>query len=66
VGEIEVRVPRELALRLRADAGLGGVKVPDDLIKQGDNRYESPDYANATNRVDLKVDGGVGAIRVRR
>jgi phage shock protein PspC (stress-responsive transcriptional regulator) len=66
VGEIEVRVPREMALRLRADAGLGGVKVPDGLIKQGDNRYESPGYASATNRVDLEVSGGVGAIQVRR
>ncbi len=66
VGEIEVRVPTEIALRLKTSSGIGGVEVPQGLVSMGDGRYESQDFANAANQVDLEVSGGVGRVVVRR
>lgn len=66
VGELKVNVPRDVALRLQANAGLGGVDVPNGLLKQGDNRYQSPDYDRATNRVELEVSGGVGRVDINQ
>lgn len=66
VGELDVRIPPNVAVRLVAKTGLGGVEVPNGLLKQGDNRYESPDYASAANKADLEVSGGVGRVVIRK
>lgn len=65
VGEVVLIIPRGLEARLTLDAGLGAVHIDNQrLIKHG-NVYETEGYATATNRLDLDVDGGVGAIRVK-
>ncbi|WP_027894148.1 LiaI-LiaF-like domain-containing protein [Calidithermus chliarophilus] len=66
VGEIEVVVPAGVALRVKADRGLGALDLPDGLVRRGEDRYESPDYEGAANRVDLEINGGIGRIQVRR
>lgn len=66
VGELDIRIPQNVAVRLEARTGLGGLEVPNGLLKQGDNRYESPDYASAANKADLEVKGGVGRVVIRR
>ncbi len=66
VGELDIRIPQNVAVRLEAQTGLGGLEVPNGLLKQADNRYESPDYATAVHRADLEVKGGVGRVVIRR
>jgi hypothetical protein len=65
VGAVTIRVPADLAMRIVAARGLGAVQLPDGLRRDGDT-YTSPGYATATDRVDLRVTGGVGAINIER
>lgn len=63
VGGTLIRIPKGVAARIEATAGVGGVNVSGDYQKDGDT-YTSSDYDTATNRVNLKVTGGVGAVTV--
>lgn len=64
IGEIIVIVPAGMSARIRADGGLGQTRVQGDFQHKGDE-YVSPDYATATNRVDLQIQGGIGSVTVR-
>jgi hypothetical protein len=65
VGEVIVLIPDTLAARIRASAGIGSVNVEGDFGRD-DETYLSPNYENAEHKVDLKVDGGIGAITIRQ
>ena len=43
---------------------LGSAQIDQARFPASGNGYESPDYATATNRVDIDVNGGVGSFRV--
>ena len=43
---------------------LGSSHIDEATFPRTSGGYESPDYAGATNRVDLDLQGGVGSIRV--
>ena len=64
VGAVTVSVPRGLAARIEVSRGVGGVSVPSRFVPSGDDVYVSPDYATARHRVDLRIDSGVGAVRI--
>ncbi len=64
VGEVNVMIPAGMAARIRVDAGLGGIQVNGNYQRQ-DRYYVSPGYDSAQNRVDLRVNGGVGRISVQ-
>lgn len=64
VGAATVRVPETVTVRLEVSGGVGGVVVRGDYRRDGD-LYLSPGYDTAANRVDLRVNGGVGAIAVQ-
>ena len=63
VGRVTVRVPASLGVRIEAAGGLGSIHVPSDYAR-GDRIYTSPNYATAESRVDLRIAGGVGEVRV--
>jgi predicted membrane protein len=63
VGEIVVRVPAGLPVRVHSSTGLGTVSVPSSYQRDGDT-YVSPGYLSAENRVELWVENGIGLIRV--
>jgi hypothetical protein len=65
VGNVTVDIPEEMPARIRVDSGLGNIEVAGDYPRQGDY-YVSPAYDEATDRVDLDIDGGVGNITVRQ
>ncbi len=64
IGAVEILVPQGMALRMRVDGGLSNVIVPAGYVRDGDV-YTSPGYASAENRVQLRVEGGIGQIRVQ-
>ena len=63
VGQTTVTIPADVAVRIVAKKGLGNVSTPRSL-KQNGNVYESPDYANAANRAELTINGGIGNIQI--
>lgn len=64
IGETIITIPAGVAARLTIQRGLGSIDTPTDFIRRG-AVYESPGYAEATNRIELNVNGGIGAIEVR-
>jgi hypothetical protein len=65
VGSMTVRVPRDAAVQLVVNAGLGRVNVANDLRRDGDT-YTSPGFESARERITLRVNGGVGSIAIER
>jgi hypothetical protein len=64
VGAVDLRVPRGAPVRLSVDTGLGQVSVSGDLQRNG-NTWTSASYAsNRNSAIDIRIDGGVGAITV--
>ena len=54
-----------MQVRVRVDSGLGSVRVLGDFQRDGDI-HTSSGYAGFSNRVDLKIEGGVGQITVQQ
>jgi hypothetical protein len=65
VGNLYVTIPEGVAARIRVDKGLGALRVDETRFPNSGNAYQSADFANAPNQIDLKVAGGVGTIEVR-
>jgi Cell wall-active antibiotics response 4TMS YvqF len=64
VGATTIRLPMGVAVKVELRRGLGAVNVRGDFDKDEDV-YTSPNYAAATHRIDLQVQGGVGAIMIQ-
>lgn len=63
---VELRVPEGVAARIHTETGLVGLKVdPQRFPATGTNSYESPDFISAANKVEIKVEAGVGSIDIR-
>jgi hypothetical protein len=67
VGATTVRIPQEVEARVTIRTGLGRANVAGTFDRSGDV-YTTPGYANAapSDRIELSVRGGVGAVTVQR
>lgn len=65
VGNVTVRLPDGLAARVVVSRGIGRVTAPREFVRTGDV-YTSPGYDSATDRVELRVTGGVGSVVIER
>lgn len=63
VGAVTVQLPQGLAVEPGVSRGVGAVTIRDSVNQDGE-RYLSPGYDEAGNRVALRVTGGVGAVTV--
>lgn len=63
VGSVTLHLPPGLAARVEADSGIGAVHVTG-IDKVGDGAWKSPDFDAATDRADITLDVGVGAVTV--
>ena len=59
-------VPPGVAVRFRSRMALGSTQVDESEFPRGGDGHESPDFATASNRVEIDVRGGVGSVRVTR
>jgi hypothetical protein len=62
VGQATVRIPEDVGVRAEAHGGIGHIDVTG-LEKRGDH-YENSLYGNSKVNVRLKVEGGIGEIRI--
>jgi hypothetical protein len=61
---IELQVPEGVAARIRMRGALMGVDVDQRRFPRNGDEYQSPDFASATDRVEIDAEGGVGSIKV--
>ena len=65
VGEVDLVVPENVAAQIRIDGGLGGSSVAPRFVKVADGEYRSESYGTATTRVNVRIEGGLGSVRVQ-
>jgi hypothetical protein len=58
-------VPAGVAARIRTKMGLGGSDIDTARFPRVGEVWESPDFATATNRVEIDAQGGLGSVTVR-
>jgi len=63
IGEITVIIPEGAAARVRVDQGLGNVWV-DPALREVGRYYQTPEYGERADGIEVDIDGGIGAIRV--
>ncbi|MBN2471727.1 MAG: hypothetical protein JXN59_13480 [Anaerolineae bacterium] len=63
VGELIIVVDEDAPIRVTASMGLGEIRADPDLVRRGGG-YETASYAEATDRFDIDVSGGVGSVKI--
>jgi lia operon protein LiaF len=68
MGDLKIIVPRDLAVRVTASAGLGDVRVFGERIDGFSPHidFKSDDYATATRKLDIEASVGMGDVKVIR
>jgi hypothetical protein len=62
---VKVQVPDGVAARVRGVMGVGALNVDGRRFPQRGGEYQSADFETAAHRVEIEVEGGVGAVEVR-
>ena len=65
LSSLKIEIPEGMAARIKID-GLGDSNIDKRRFpKVKDNRYESPDFETAANKIELKIEYGLGSVSVR-
>lgn len=71
IGQCTITLPADAAVRLKATTGLGRVKVPDHFLRVKVEEFvatvgtwETPNYASAERKIDIRFDGGIGGLTI--
>lgn len=62
---LEVRIPQGVAARVKLTTGIGANSVNTARFPRNGNEYMSPDWETAENKIEIKIDGGVGSFSVQ-
>ncbi|RPJ15864.1 MAG: hypothetical protein EHM33_34480, partial [Chloroflexi bacterium] len=62
-GNVVVQIPSGIAARIHATTGWGKAII-DPRFNKTDNIYQSPDFDNAVNKVEITVQSGAGNVSV--
>jgi hypothetical protein len=63
--DVDIRIPRGAAASIDVHTGLSSDDF-EGFVKVHDHRYETPGYENATNKFNIKINGGVSDFNVKR
>jgi len=62
---VSLRIPEGVAARIQTRGGLSSTSVDQRRFPRQGATYISPNYETAENRVDIRLDMGVGSISIR-
>ncbi len=62
---VEMRIPEGVAASIRSQSGLSSVVVDRDRFPRQGGVYQSPDFNEAVNKIDLDIQIGVGSVAIR-
>lgn len=61
---LAIRVPEGVAARVDADAGLASVSVDQNRFPKQDGIYQSVDFEEADNKIDIRIETGLASIEI--
>lgn len=62
---VDIRVPDGVAARVETAAGLASISVDETRFPKQGGVYQSADFENAENKVDIRVETGVSSISIK-
>lgn len=62
---VEIDVPGGVAARIRTSGGLAAIDVDTTRFPGSGGLFQSPDFDTAANRIEMKIETGIGAVKVR-
>lgn len=65
LADVRIRIPPSVAARILGKVGWGSLEIDQTRFHPAADGFESLDFATASNRVLLRVEGGLGSIRIR-
>lgn len=65
LGSAEIGIPEGVAARIRIDGGLGDSDVNEFRFPKNGKYYQSSNYETAENKIDLKIEYGLGSVSVK-
>ena len=67
LGVLTVYLPRDIGARLTYDKTWASkVDTPDDFRTTADNAYTSGNYYSAPGKMNIRIDSGLGSVKIRR
>jgi hypothetical protein len=63
--DVDINVPNNAACRITRSSAFSSSNF-EGFNKVGDNAYETPGFANATNKIYIKIKGGMSSFSVKR
>lgn len=64
LADVSITVPEGVAALIHVNAGLSGIKVNTDRFLKVGEQYQSTDYLNAANKVEIHIETGLGSVSV--
>jgi hypothetical protein len=67
MGVMVILVPPEIGARVLYESSwMSSVTCGEDFTRAGDNSCETPNYASARGKMNIRVNSGVGSVKIRR
>jgi hypothetical protein len=65
MAEVTINIPSNAACRITSDTGLASTNY-DGFTQTKDHKYETPGFSTATNKMYIKMSGGMADFKVKR
>jgi len=65
VSKITLDIPKNAACHITSDSGLSSKRL-EGFVSTGDNEYETPGFEKATNKMYIRLSGGLSKFRVNQ
>lgn len=62
---IDIEIPEGVAASISVEGGLIGLDIDQSRFPKVGDKFVSPDYESAENRIDLRIDSGASSITIR-
>ena len=61
---VNIRIPEGVAARVESASGLASISVNQSRFPKINGNYQSADYESADNKVEIRIEAGLGAIEI--
>lgn len=65
VSSVDISVPKNSGIRIVIDGGLSSKNLPSDFEEVSEDTFESANYKDAENKINIVIDMGVSSLKLR-
>jgi hypothetical protein len=67
LGVLTIFLPRQVGARVSYDKSwMSRIDCDEDFHESGENQYLSDNYASAAGKMNIRIDAGLGSVKIRR